>query len=163
MGLKNKEVAPAVEALARPFAEQAGLSLWDVLYRKEGASQVLRVVIDRPGGVFIEDCETLSRALDPALDALDIGDGEYSFEVSSPGLMRELRTDAHLTAYIGRPVAAKLYKPDAAGNKEYRGALVRFDEQTLTLAIQDTEIKLDRKDVGGVKADDDVSIGGKNR
>ncbi|MEA5049866.1 MAG: ribosome maturation factor RimP [Oscillospiraceae bacterium] len=163
MALKSKEVVEAVTALAAPPAADLGLTLWDVVFRKEGSSLVLRLIIDRPGGVFIEDCEKLSRAVDPQLDALDIADGEYRFEVSSPGLMRELRTDAQLTAYIGKPVVVGLYKPDGAGNKEYRGELAAFGADALQLRVGGRTADISRKDAASVKADDDVNIGGNNR
>ncbi len=71
---------------------------------------MLRLVIDKPGGIFMDDCEQLSRAVDPLIDQLDPTEHEYVLEVSSPGLARALRTDAHLEAYIGKDIKLRLYR-----------------------------------------------------
>ncbi len=160
MADKSKNTAEAVREIAKPIAEELGLTLWDVVFQKEGAGLVLRLIIDKQGGVFIDDCEALSRAVDPIIDEADLIESEYSFEVSSPGLMRELRTDEHLSAYVGKKVAVKLYKPDENKRKEYLGALLSFDEESLTIESEDKKIEIKRKDAATVKADDDVQIGG---
>ena len=87
---KGKNTVTAVEELAAPIAEGLGLRIWDVRYLKEGSQWYLRVFIDKDGGVDINDCENMSRALDEPLDKADPIDGEYILEVSSPGIEREL-------------------------------------------------------------------------
>ena len=79
-----------MEEIARPIADDLGLRIWDVRYLKEGSQWYLRVFIDKDGGVDINDCERMSRALDEPLDQADPIDGEYILEVSSPGIEREL-------------------------------------------------------------------------
>lgn len=163
MDVKTKGVAEAVRKIAEPIAEEKGLILWDVSFQKEGPSMILRFIIDKPGGVFIDDCEALSRAVDPLIDEANLIESEYSFEVSSPGLMRELRTDAHFTAYIDKKVAVKFYKPDANGEKELFGTLISFDAEKITIKADDGEKIITRNEVASVKADDDIQIGGIKR
>ncbi|NLC78459.1 MAG: ribosome maturation factor RimP [Ruminococcaceae bacterium] len=160
MGNKTGGTAEAVRRIAEPVAEELGLILWDVLFQKEGPSMVLRLIIDKPGGVFIDDCETLSRTVDPLIDEANIIENEYCFEVSSPGLMRELRTDAHLAAYTGKKIVIKLYKPDESGKKELFGSLLSFDGEKLTIEAEDGNKEIMRNDAASVKADDDIQIGG---
>lgn len=83
------------EALLSPIVEQAGVAVYDVEYVKEGKDYYLRVYIDKPDGVNIQDCETVSRALSDALDAEDFIPDAYILEVSSPGLGRVLKKDRH--------------------------------------------------------------------
>ena len=117
------KITEQVWAFAEPVVQAHGCSLWDVEYVKEGAERVLRFTIDKEEGVNIDDCERFHRAVDPALDELDPIDEPYRLEVSSPGLERELRTDAHIAACRGWDVEVRLYAPDADGNKSYLGTL----------------------------------------
>ena len=88
MAAKKGNTASVVWEFAKPYAGELGLSIWDVKYVKEGAQWYLRIFIDRPEGVTVEDCEAFSRLIDAPLDELDPIDQEYIFEVSSPGLER---------------------------------------------------------------------------
>ena len=85
------KITDTVGALARPFVEAAGCTLWDVEYVKEAGEWFLRVYIDKEGGVSIDDCEAVSRPLSDALDQADPIEGSYTFEVSSAGADRALR------------------------------------------------------------------------
>lgn len=154
MSEKKAGVAELVYTAAKPLAEGMGLVLWDVLFVKEGASWFLRIIIDKEGGVSIDDCERLSRALDPVIDELDPTELEYYLEVSSPGLGRRLRTDAHLAAYVGRGVVVKLYAACEAG-REFQGTLISFDAESATVRVGERDIRLERKNTAAIKADDD--------
>jgi ribosome maturation factor RimP len=96
----------------------------------------LRVAIDKPGGVTIDDCVDVSRKLSDALDANDPTDDAYILEVSSPGLGRKLRKDREFERSLGRDVDIKFYKP-VDGSKETTGKLVAFDSKTLTIEPAD--------------------------
>lgn len=152
--MAGNTLAARVAERAKPVAEGMGLALWDVLYVKEGASWYLRVIIDKEGGVNIDDCEALSRALDDIVDAESEGAGEFIFEVSSPGLGRELRRDEHLAAWLGKPVRVRLYKA-LDGTKELFGELESYDSQSVTIAGQQP---LARADVAHIFADDDRDL-----
>ena len=92
---KGGNTAAAVRALAEPIAAQLGLSVWDVTFTKEGAQWYLRIYIDKPDGVDIDDCERMTRAIDPVLDEADPIEDAYLLEVSSPGIERELTRADH--------------------------------------------------------------------
>lgn len=85
---KGKNTVLSVESLVKPIAKKMGLDIWDIRYQKEGAVWYLRIFIDKDGGVDINDCEALSKAVDTPLDELNPIDGEYILEVSSPGIER---------------------------------------------------------------------------
>ena len=115
-------VADTVWQLAKPVAEKLGLTLWDVVFVKEGARRVLRITIDKETGVTIDDCEAMHRAMDPILDEADPIETSYDLEVSSPGVERELRTDAHVLAWLGETVDVRLFAP-VDGARTWRGTL----------------------------------------
>ena len=163
MALKKKEILSAVTDIATPVAESLGLEIWDVEYVKEGPNQILRIYIDKPGGVFIDDCEKLSRAVDPSLDELDMPDSEYNFEVSSPGLGRVLRTDRHLERFLGEDVKVRLVRPLESGEREFKGKLASFDSDTVTLNTESGEQALSRAAAAFIKLMDDQDlVGGDN-
>ena len=114
--------------LAEPIARSLGLTLWDIVYVKEGTQWYLRIYIDKEGGVSIDDCEAMSRAVDEPLDTLDPIEQSYCLEVSSPGLERELCRPAHFLACTGLPVAAKFFAPLESGAKEAGGILKEYRE-----------------------------------
>ena len=108
--------------LAQPLVEQAGCTLWDVEYVREAGTWYLRVYIDKPGGVSIDDCERISRELDPVLDEADPIPDSYVFEVGSAGAERELRRPGDFEQFMGSEVEVKLYQP-LDGSKSFVGTL----------------------------------------
>ncbi len=128
----KKNIAATVACLIADTVKANGCELWDVEYVKEGADWHLRVTIDREGGVGIDDCERVHRAIDPLLDEADPIEGSYYLEVSSPGIERELKTDAHLSASAGTLCEAKLFAP-LNGTKTVTGRLTAFDGDGVTL------------------------------
>ena len=99
------------EALLLPIVEKAGVAIYDVEYVKEGKDYYLRVYIDKPGGVNIQDCETVSRALSDVLDAEDFIPDAYILEVSSPGLGRVLKRIGIWSRVWGSRWKSKLTNP----------------------------------------------------
>ncbi len=141
--------------MALPIAEELGVELWDVRFVKEGADWFLRFFIDKEGGVNINDCENLSRALDEPLDQADFIEQGYYLEVSSPGMNRELTKDRHFVQMAGEPILVKLYRA-VNGTKEVKGILSEKNEDTLTLTDEDeTLITLQLSDIASVRLDDD--------
>ena len=94
------KITDRIEQLARPVAEQAGCQLWDVEYVREAGAQYLRVTIDKEGGVGIDDCERVSRALDPILDEADPIAESYIFEVGSAGCERALKRPSDFERFM---------------------------------------------------------------
>lgn len=140
---KKGPIAQQVWEFAQPEAEKLGLSLWDVQFVKEGADYHLRIVIDKAGGVGIDDCVDMTHAIDPILDEQDLIHGAYQLEVSSPGLDRKLVRPQHYEAFLGAPVLVKLIRPLEDGRREVTGILTDLleggefvvtleDESTLT-------------------------------
>ena len=122
-----KNIAETVREGIQPVADELGLLIWDVEFVKEGARRVLRVTIDSDEGITIDDCERMHRAIDPVLDEADPIESAYDLEVSSPGIERELRTDAHIAFGIGELVDLRFFAP-VNGKKTHRGVLVGRDE-----------------------------------
>lgn len=134
-------VASLVWDLAKPVAERLGLSLWDVVFVKEGSRRVLRIIIDKETGVTIDDCEAMHRAMDPVLDETDPIETSYDLEVSSPGIERELRTDAHILACLGETVDVRLFAPED-GARTWRGILSSLAaDRSVVLELPDGQKK----------------------
>lgn len=151
-GIPSK-VAPLVE----PITQEFGLMLWDIRFVKEGATWILRVIIDREDApVSINDCVDVSRRLSPLLDEADPIEQSYCLEVTSPGADRELVRAEHFAYYDGYPVAVKLYSPDENGQKEIAGILSAFSDGELTLVLEDgTERTFGKKDYAAVHTIDE--------
>lgn len=129
---KRENYERKAEELLSPIAGENRVDIYDIEYVKEGSDWYLRCYIDKEGGVTIEDCETVSRALSDALDREDFIEDAYILEVSSPGLGRALKKDKHLAKSIGEEVEIKTYKP-INGEKEFTGILKAFDGDTITI------------------------------
>ena len=130
--MKKASIAETVAALLTPTVERLGYALWDVEYAKEGADWHLTVTIDHPDGITIDDCERVHRAIDPVLDDADPIEGAYYLNVSSPGVERILRTEAHLMAGIGARVELRFFSAQD-GQKAVRGTLTAVSDESLTL------------------------------
>ena len=126
------KIAQRVSELAGPVAEALGLELWDVEYGKEAGQWFLRVYIDRPEGVGIDDCEAFSRAFDPILDAEDPIPDSYVFEVSSAGAERVLKRPGDFQRFLGSFVEVKLYRAQD-GAKVWTGYLIAYENGSVTL------------------------------
>ncbi|MBQ6231749.1 MAG: ribosome maturation factor RimP [Eubacterium sp.] len=133
-----------------PIIEEGGYSLWDVEYVKEGPDFILRVYADKEGGIGIDDCVAISRKLSDKLDEADMIEEAYILEVSSPGLTRPLKKDKDFERSIGRLVDVKLYGA-VNGMKELEGELKAFDEGSVTVTIDEEEIKLERSNISGIR------------
>ncbi len=127
-------IADKVFALSRPVVEAQGCSLWDVEYVREGGRRVLRLYIDREGGVSTEHCEAVSRALDPLLDEVDPIPDAYVLEVSSCGLERPLKRPSDFQAFMGAKIVVKLYAP-RDGRREFAGVLTGYDPDTRVITL----------------------------
>ena len=119
------KITEKVEALAKPVVEDEGCELWAVEYVREAGSWYLRVLIDKDGSVGIDDCERISRRLDPILDEADPIPDSYVFEVGSAGAERELKRPSDFERYIGSEIEVKLYQP-YQGKKSYVGTLEAY-------------------------------------
>ena len=153
---KGGTTVESVTAVVLPIVESLGLRLWDVRLVKEGAALYLRVFIDKDEGVMIDDCEAVSRAIDGPLDELDPVDGEYTLEVCSPGIERELVKDEHFEQFIGADVMVKMIRPIEGIGREFCGKLKAYDRPNVTIEDHsgENEVTFNRKDAVYVKLDD---------
>ncbi len=156
--MKKADIEQRTEELVMSVIKDKDYELWDTEYVKEGSEYYLRVYLDKPGGITIDDCVEVTRALDPMLDAEDFVEEAYILEVSSPGLTRKLRKDRDFEKSIGRLVYVKLYKP-VDGSKEYIGRLRSFDANEITIEEEgsskenetNASIKLERDNIATVR------------
>lgn len=119
-----------ISALIKTTVEEQGVVLWDVRFLKEGASHYLRVFIDSPNGITIDDCTNVSHAIDPLLDEADPIDCAYYLEVCSPGIERELTRDMHFEFALNKKIKIRLFKA-IDGKKEFEGILKSFGTEIL--------------------------------
>lgn len=128
--MKGSNTVSKIKDLISPLAEEMGYFIWDVEYFKEGATWILRITIDSEDGITIDDCEKFSRAAGDAIDEADPIENSYTFQVSSPGIERELKTPMHIEACTGWDVEVKFYAPSpkAGGAKSMKGTLGGYDD-----------------------------------
>ena len=149
--MQAKQIVARVEVLVRPLCEQAGVSLWDVEFEKEGGQYMLTVTVDHPDGVNIDQCEQVSRALDPMLDEKEFDSmPSYTLCVSSAGLARRLKKPAHFAAFLGHTVEVGFYKP-VDGAKQVEGTLVAYDNGSVTLEVGGQRIVYEPTDIAAVR------------
>lgn len=149
--MQAKEVVKRVSELAEPICASAGVALWDVEFEKEGGQYMLTVTIDRDGGVDIDHCEQVSRALDPLLDAKEFDSlPAYTLCVSSAGLERRLKKPAHFEKFLGSVVEVKFYKP-VDGAKIVEGTLIAYDEGCVTIKTDGVQRVCEPQDVAAVR------------
>jgi ribosome maturation factor RimP len=124
-----------IKALLTPSIEALGYVLWGVEYLRQGRYSVLRVYIDHPNGISVDDCETVSRQIDLVLDVEDPINGEYTLEVSSPGLERPLYEAAQYALYIGQKASITLKSP-LEGRKNFAGTIVSVKDKIIGFEVE---------------------------
>lgn len=139
-----------VENLLKDIIENLGYDLYDVLYEKEGKDYYLRIIIDKPDGIDINDCEKVNNEINDVLDEADYIKEQYFLEVSSPGIERTLRKEKHFLSQIGNEVSVKLFKP-INKQKELIGTLEEYNKNEVTIKTDESTIKIDLKDIALVK------------
>lgn len=141
----------AVRKIAEPIAKELGLSIWDIRFLKEGGLWYLRIFIDKPEGVGIDDCEKMSRAINDPLDELDPIEQTYCLEVCSPGINRELTRSEHFEEFIDYAVEIRLIRPNENGEKEIAGILKAYDANVITIEDEDgNSVLINKKDTSSV-------------
>lgn len=143
------KVADQVLTLVQPIAESMNLHVLEVLYEKKFDGMNLTVIIDKEGGVSINDCEALHRAIDQPLDELDPIDCAYTLNVSSPGLDRPLKLDWDYKRNLGKKITVKLYKP-LCGKKTFNGVLESYDKDSFVLVTDKGQITFVKKETAQV-------------
>ena len=144
------KITDQVAAFGQPVVEAAGCKLWDVEYVREGSERYLRVYIDKEGGIDIDDCERVHRAMDPILDEKDPIAESYHFEVCSAGLERALKRPSDFQQFMGSPVTVKLYRP-RNGLKEIPAVLQAYEEGRVTVTAGKETITFEKSEVALVR------------
>ena len=135
---KREEYEQKTEKLLEPILEANHFELVDVEYVKEGGSWYLRAYIDKPGGITVDDCEIVNRALGDLLDEHDFIEESYIMEISSPGLGRPLKKERDFARSLGEEVEIRTYRM-VNKQKEFRGILKAYDKDTVTIETEEEE------------------------
>jgi len=130
-----------LRGLLEPAIERLGYELTDLELRFSGRQGVLRLFIDRPAGVGLDDCEKVSRAVSALLDVEDPIPGRYYLEVSSPGLDRKLTKPAHFQRFTGETLKVQTRFP-IEGRRRFRGRLLSADDKNIVLEVDGTQHSL---------------------
>ena len=146
----SKQYEERPTALILPILEQHGFELVDVEYVEEAGSWYLRAYIDKPGGITIDDCEVVSRALSDRLDEEDFIDDCYILEVSSPGLTRPLKKPKDYERNIGKPIDIRLFRA-VDGVKELTGTLDSYTDSTVTVTDETGTKVIERKNISMIR------------
>ncbi|MCL6561306.1 MAG: ribosome maturation factor RimP [Firmicutes bacterium] len=136
--MAKQKITDIIENMALPVVQEAGLELVDVEFVKEGGRWYLRIFIDKPGGVGLEDCQTVSQKMDKLLDEKDPIPQSYSLEVSSPGLERPLKKPGDYERFAGRLVTVTTFAP-VGGRKKFTGTLHGLRGEGIVLSADGRE------------------------
>ncbi len=150
IGLSGQRVEKIAERLVEPIIDSLQCELVDIEYKKEGSQWYLRIYIDKTGGVTIDDCQAVSEQVSKLLDEKDPIPHSYILEVSSPGLDRVLKKDSDFKRFKGSLIDVSLYK-SIEGRKKYRGVLIDFTDEFLTVEVKEKTIDFKRSDIAMVR------------
>jgi len=137
--MSKKRIEDVVNRITRPITDRHSFELVDVEFVKEGANWYLRVFIDKPNGVTIDDCQIVSEELSEELDKADPIEQSYFLEVSSPGLDRPLKNDRDFEKYKGETVEVKIFEP-IDGKKVFEGELLGLIENKVAIKAGKNEV-----------------------
>ena len=148
--MAKRKIEDVIYEFAGPIAEKNKFELVDVEFIKEGSNWYLRVYIDKPGGIMIDDCQVVSTALSEKLDEVDPIEQSYFLEVSSPGLERPLKKDKDFEKFKGELVTVKLFQP-LDGKKVFEGELVGLVNDKIVINNNGENIEFERETVSKVR------------
>lgn len=139
MAERSKQAQAVYDALAERV-EALGVDLVDVIFTKEGSAHFLRILIDKDGGVSLDDCTAVNHLVDPIIDhELKLSNHDY-LEVQSPGFDRPLKTDRELKRYQGSPVEVSLYET-VEGHKKFTGKLGAFSDDSISIIMPAGDVR----------------------
>lgn len=130
-----------IEQMLKPLVEDLGYELWGCEYLSQGRHSLLRIYIDKDAGIGIEDCEKVSRQISAMLDVEDPISGNYSLEISSPGIPRPLFNKEQYARYLGQAVQLKLFKP-IKGSRKLAGIIMTVNDDILVLGVGDEQLEV---------------------
>lgn len=136
-----KRPVEIIAELAEQLAEPLRLEIVDVEFRREAGGRVVRVFIDKPGGVTLDDCQAMSRLLGDKLDEVDPIEDSYTLEVSSPGVERPLTKPRDFVRFAGHTVQVRTYGP-VEGRRNFKGELLGLEGGAVVLRINGEERRI---------------------
>ncbi|MGQ9825060.1 MAG: ribosome maturation factor RimP [Desulfotomaculales bacterium] len=146
----SRKVAAQVTELALPLAAELNLELVEVEYTKEAGRYYLRVFIDKPGGVTLDDCQALSERLGVLLDEADPIPNPYFLEVSSPGIERPLKKAGDFERFAGREARVKTFAP-VEGRRQFKGRLLGANEEEVRMEVAGRVVVLPLKNISSAR------------
>ena len=153
----KKIIEQTVKNLSEQIIKNLGLELWDVEFYHEAGEYILEIVIDKPGGlVSLDDCEQVTRALNPILDEADPIEQSHSLAVASPGIDRELKSDEHISKYIGKPVSVSLFVKRQDLEKSFSAMLLAYADGSFEFDTGASIITVTKKEVAKLCARDEI-------
>lgn len=155
----SRSIVGLVEPMARQIGRNLGLDIVDVQFVKAGGRQLLRVLIDKPGGVGLDDCQRFSEPFSRALDEADPIPDHYYLEVSSPGPDRPLKTDLDFERFAGSAVDVSLAQP-IEGRRKLHGILVGLEGDSIIVQTTQQQLRIPRGTVRWVRLSPDDDLGG---
>lgn len=147
--MNKKSIEESVQKLVEDVIKDTEIELVDIEYVKEGPFKYLKVYLDKPEGITVDDTADVSRALNKKLDEVDLIKEQYFLEVSSPGIERPFKTDADYQKNIGEKVEAKFYKP-IDGKKAVEGILIEKNENNVIINVNDENLTIELKDISKI-------------
>ncbi len=149
-----KNIAAKVKSAVENVITEAGYSLWDVAYYKEGPGMILEISIDKAGGISLNDCSAVTKLIEPIIDELDPIEESYCLQVASAGTVRPLNRDEHILFARDNKLEATLDLYVAVdGKKEYTGVIEEFDGENITFVSGEKTIRLEKKQISKINAD----------
>jgi ribosome maturation factor RimP len=149
--------AKEIEALLTPLIEQEGGELVDLQWRKEGPQWVLRLFLDKPAGITLDDCAYFSDRVGATLDEGDKITKSYVLEVSSPGLDRVVKKDKDFERFAGKPVKLRLKLPEN-GQRRFAGILKGLSEGKVSVQVEKDLKAFARENIDEVRLDDSAAV-----
>lgn len=148
-------VEAAAEKVVRPIVEEHGYSLWDVVFIKEGAAWYLRILIDKPHGISIDDCTSIDGLINAEIDKQDFIDKVDYLEIGSAGLERSVRREEQLAASVGKRIRLKTYKlVDGMPEKTVRCVLEAYDGSKIAVKGEFGTAEIAVADISTINYDD---------
>lgn len=153
----KKIIEQTVKKLSEKIIKDFGLELWNVEFYNEAGEYILEITIDKPGSfISLDDCEKVTRAINPILDEADPIEQTHSLVVSSPGIDRELKNDYHVNQYIGKPVTVSLFTKRGDLDKNFPAILKAYENGSYQFETENGEIILAKKEVARLCARDEI-------
>jgi ribosome maturation factor RimP len=148
----NRELISSLWAIIEPVLEPEGVELVEIEFKPEGTRWILRLYIDAPGGVTLDDCESVSRQVGALLDIKDPIQQKYSLEVSSPGINRVIRKEKDFSRFAGSPVRIKT-RMKISGRRNFLGTLQGVEDSKIIVIVDGSRIEINPDDLEKARLD----------